>query len=239
MSGEPLQFNLWNKRDCVSSRMEKRRNRAMMTTWKVSHIFLLLLALLQTPTPSAAQNTTTTTSSPSTPSPAPLSYSTRPADVTVAVGEPAVFSCGVPEASPSLSFTLYSSHGNYTLMCPNGHLEDIPQALYGSCDVKDGESLAVWALRGTSFSDNGTRVVCKQSADPDSLAAVLHVYDNGTSYAVLIGCTIGGFFGILLVFALSYGLLWRSDSFQRCFRGNDTEDDLTEIVTKDSKKIKN
>ncbi|XP_035020723.1 uncharacterized protein LOC118114382 [Hippoglossus stenolepis] len=217
--------------------MEKRRNGEMMTTWKVSHIFLLLMALLQTPTPSSAQNTTTTTSSTSAPSPAALSYSTRPADVTVAVGEPAVFSCGVTEASPSLSFTLYSSHGNYTLICPNGHLEDIPQALYGSCDVKNGESLAVWALRGTSFSDNGTRVVCKQSADPDSLAAVLHVYDDGTNYAILIGCIIGGFFGMLLVCGLFYLMLWRSDSFRKCFRGKETEDDLTTIVTKDSKKI--
>nr|XP_019946777.1 PREDICTED: uncharacterized protein LOC109632095 [Paralichthys olivaceus]XP_019946778.1 PREDICTED: uncharacterized protein LOC109632095 [Paralichthys olivaceus] len=219
--------------------MEKRRNREMMTTWKVFHIFLLLLALLQTPTPSIAQNTTTTTTtSTSAPSPAALTYSTRPADVTVAVGEPAWFSCGVPEASPSLSFTFYGSHGNYTLICPNDHLEDIPEALYGNCEVKNGESLAVWTLRGTSFSDNGTRVVCRRSEDPDSLAAVLHVYDNGTSYAILIGCTIGGFFGLLLVCGLSYTMLWRSDSFRKCFRVKETEDDLTEIVTKDTKKIK-
>lgn len=54
-------------------------------------------------------------------------YSTRPANVKVAVGEPAEFKCGVPEGSSSLVFTFYSSHGNYSITCPEGHVEDIPQ----------------------------------------------------------------------------------------------------------------
>ncbi|XP_071326639.1 uncharacterized protein [Trachinotus anak] len=209
--------------------MENRRKAEMRTQRKVSHISLLPLALLLLTTPSSAQNTTTA----SAPNPAALSYRTRPADVTVAVGEPALFRCGVPEASPNLTFTFYGSHGNYSLTCPHGHVEDVSQALYGSCDVENGESLAVWTLRGTSFSDNGTRVVCQQSKNPDTPAAVLHVYDNGTSYATLIGCVIGGFFGILLVFGLSYTMLLRSETLQKCFRGKETEDDMTTIVTKD------
>nr|XP_046256562.1 uncharacterized protein LOC124065331 [Scatophagus argus]XP_046256564.1 uncharacterized protein LOC124065331 [Scatophagus argus] len=206
--------------------MEKRR--------KVSQKCWLLLALLQITTPSSAQNNaTTTTTSSSTMNPAHLSYLTRPADVTVAVGEPAVFRCGVPEASPNLTFTFYGSHGNYSLTCPYSHMEDIPQALYGSCEMKKGESLAVLTLRGTSFSDNSTRVVCQQSKNPDAPAAVLHVYDNGNSFSILIGCVIGGFFGVLLVAALSYAMLQRSETLQKCFRGEDTEDDMTTIVTKD------
>ncbi|XP_069549106.1 uncharacterized protein [Brachyistius frenatus] len=196
---------------------------------KDSHIFLLFLAVLQMSTPSTAQNTTTTSAS----NPAALSYRTRPADVTVEVGESAVFRCGVPEASPNLTFTLYGSHGNYSLTCPQGFVEDIPQALYGSCDMKRGESVAVWTLRGTSFSDNGTRVICQQPKNPNAPAAVLHVYDNGTSSAILIGCVIGGFFGILLVFGLSFAMLQRSETLQKCFRGKETEDDMATIVTKD------
>lgn len=42
--------------------------------------------------------------------------------------------------------------------------------------MKKGESLAVWTLKGTSFSDNGTRVVCQQAENPDAPAAYLHVY---------------------------------------------------------------
>ncbi|XP_070768758.1 uncharacterized protein [Enoplosus armatus] len=213
--------------------MEKKREGEMKKKRRVSHICLLLLALIQTTTPSSALNTTSApTTSP--PNPAALSYRTRPANVTVAVGEPAVFRCGVPLASPNLTFTFYGSHNTYNLTCPYGHVEDIPQALYGSCDMKKGESLAVWTLKGTSFSDNGTRVVCRQSRNNDAPpAAVLHVYDNGISNATLIGCTIGGFFGILLVFGLSYTMLRRSETLQKCFRGKETEDDMTTIVTKD------
>ncbi|XP_041798673.1 uncharacterized protein LOC121610563 [Chelmon rostratus] len=206
--------------------MEKRREGEMRKKTNVSHICLLLLAVLQITTPSSAQNT-------SAPNPAALIYHTRPADVSVAVGDPAVFHCGVPKESPNLTFTYYGSHGNYSLTCPYGHVEDIPQALYGSCHMKKGESLAVWTLKGTSFSDNGTRVVCQQAENPDAPAAYLHVYDNGTSYATLIGCTIGGFFGVLLVAGLSYTMLQRSETLQKCFRGKETEDDMSTIVTKD------
>ncbi|XP_040901357.1 uncharacterized protein LOC121186639 [Toxotes jaculatrix] len=217
----------------------ERRGGQMRTKRTVSPVCMLLLALLQITTPSSAQNitttivpVTTTTTSTSAPNPAALSYRTHPVDIIVAVGEPAVFSCGVPETFPNLTFIFYGSHGIYNLTCPYGHEEDIPQALYGSCYVKNGESLAVWTLRGTSFSDNGTRVMCQQLNNRDTPAAVLYVYDNGSSYATLIGCTIGGFFGILLVFGLSYITLQRSERFQKCFRGKD-EDDLTTIVSKD------
>nr|XP_040022334.1 uncharacterized protein LOC120811188 isoform X1 [Gasterosteus aculeatus aculeatus]XP_040022335.1 uncharacterized protein LOC120811188 isoform X1 [Gasterosteus aculeatus aculeatus] len=163
---------------------------------KKSKSFLLcfhLLTLLQLAAPSSAQNITTSAAD---------GFRTHPADVTVAVGEPAVFRCGVPEASPDFTFTLRGAHGNYLLTCPSGHVEDVPQALYGSCEVRNGESSAVWTLKGTSFSDNGTQVSCQQPKNPNSAAAVLHVYDNGTSHAILIGCIIGGFFGTLLVFGL-------------------------------------
>lgn len=195
---------------------------------KVSHVCLLLLALLHVVTPSSAQNTTT-----SAPDSAGLSYRTRPVNVSAAVGEPAEFRCGVPEASPNLTFTFYGSHSNHSLTCPHGHVEYIPEALYGSCEMKDGESLAVWTLRGTSFPDNDTKVVCQQLKNPDAVAAFLHVYDNGTTYSLLIGCVIGGFFGLLLVVGLLYAVLYRSDSFWKCLGGTDTEDDMTTIVTKD------
>ncbi|CAJ1062042.1 uncharacterized protein LOC117823261 [Xyrichtys novacula] len=218
--------------------MEKRKEGAR----RASHIWLLLLALLQIYTPSSVVSQSTTNSTLNTtdatttpaPNPAVLTYRTRPANMKVAVGEPAVFCCGVPDASPSLKFTLYGGHGNYTLTCPDGHVEDIPEALYGNCEMKKGESLAVWTIKGTSYSDNGTRVECQQSNNPEKRSAVLHVYDSGINYAILIGCVIGGFFGTLLVVALAFVTLQRSDTVQRCFRGGggETDDDQTTIVTK-------
>ncbi|XP_034554275.1 uncharacterized protein LOC117823261 [Notolabrus celidotus] len=197
-----------------------------------SHVWLLLLALLQIYTPSTALNTTSATTA-SAPNPTVLSYRTRPANIKVALGEPAVFRCGVPEASPNITFTLFGGHGNYSLICPQGHVEDIPQALYGSCEMKTSESLAVWTIKGTSFSDNGTRVECQQSNNPEKRVAVLHIYDNGLNRAVLIGCVIGGFFGMLLVAVLLFVLLQRSDTFQKCFRGKEGEEDLDTIITKE------
>lgn len=42
--------------------------------------------------------------------------------------------------------------------------------------MKDGESLAVWTLKGTSLSDNKTRVVCQKEDSTDAPSAVLLVY---------------------------------------------------------------
>ncbi|TMS11031.1 hypothetical protein E3U43_020024 [Larimichthys crocea] len=199
--------------------MEMRRDGE---TRKVSRMCLLLLGLLQITTPSSAENNKTS-----------LSYLTRPADIRVPVGDPAVFRCGVPQAAENLTFTFHQSQKSYNLTCPNGHNEEIALGLYGTCDQKDGELLAVWNLKGTSFSDNGTTVVCQQSNNPEVLVAVLHVYDDGLSYAILIGCTIGGFFGTVLVAGLTYIMVRRSVTLQECFKGKEEEDDMNTIVTKE------
>ncbi|CAG12871.1 unnamed protein product [Tetraodon nigroviridis] len=185
---------------------------------KVSRFSLLLLALIQT---------IRCTSAP------PLSYLTRPENVSVAVGEAAAFRCGVPESSPSVTFHFYGSHGSYSITCPHGQVEDVPQALYGSCSLKNGELMASWTLKGTSLSDNGTRVTCQGSKGAEAPAAILLVYDNGTSFSILIGCVIGGFFGTLLVAGLAFIMLQNSESVNSFFRGTQTEQDLTTIVTKD------
>uniref|UniRef100_UPI003AAE7833 uncharacterized protein n=1 Tax=Centroberyx gerrardi TaxID=166262 RepID=UPI003AAE7833 len=218
-----------------AERMEKRRKGEVKR--KFSDFCMLLLALLQLTTLTSAQNNTSTspnnTTNASSESPAALSYSTLPADITVAVGEPAVFRCGVSPASSELTLTLYGGHGNHSITCPGGAAEDIPQAVYGSCTEENGQLLAVWTIRGTSFSDNSTRVVCRRPGHPDAPVAFLHVYDDGNNFATLIGCAIGGFFGILLVFGLSYTMLRKSERLQRCFGGKEEDDDVITIVTKD------
>ncbi|XP_054897781.1 uncharacterized protein LOC129367417 [Poeciliopsis prolifica] len=199
---------------------------------KVSQICWLLLAVLQIAAPSSAQDATTSSANSTNTSAAKKisGYRTLPTDVKVAVGEPAEFRCGVPEASKSLTFTFYSCRGNYTLTCPNGQVEDIPQALYGRCEVKGGELVAIWTLKGTSFSDNDTLVVCHQSDDPEDCSAVLHVYDSGVSYATLVGCVIGGFFGVILVCGLVFLLMPKSMTIQNCLGEDEVNDDLDSIV---------
>ncbi|XP_056900164.1 uncharacterized protein LOC130531998 isoform X1 [Takifugu flavidus] len=201
--------------------MENWKTGDMRSRKKFSQFSLLFLALIQT---------ITCTSAPST---SHLSYLTRPENVSVAVGEPAVFRCGVPESSPNVTFRFYGTHGSYSLTCPDGKVEDVPQALYGSCNVKNGELMAMWTLKGTSFSDNHTRVTCQGPKSTEAPSAFLHVHDKGTSFFILIGCVIGGFFGTLLVAALAYLTLQNSESVQNCFKGKEIEEDLTTIVTKD------
>lgn len=49
-------------------------------------------------------------------------------------------------------------------------------------------------------------------------SSLLHCsQDNGISYATLVGCLIGAFFGTLLVAALFFVTLQRSESFRKCF----------------------
>lgn len=159
------------------------------------------------------------------------SYSTVPLNVTAGLGDPAKFWCGVPKTSEGLTFTFYGSAHNYTLSCPSGHIKDIPQALEGLCIEHLDELLAGWALSGTSIPDNGSKVVCQRKGHPAAPAAYLHVYDNGSGNALLIGLAIGGFFGVIIVFGLLYLMLTRSERLQICFRGkNNQPEDLTEIV---------
>lgn len=58
-----------------------------------------------------------------------------------------------------------------------------PQAVYGRCEMKNGESLATWTLLGTALPHNGTRVVCQQLSNPRALSAVLHVYGEVLKYS--------------------------------------------------------
>lgn len=214
-------------------------------------VIFVALAILQITKHTSAQNTTVssnTTVTHSTPAPPPVPssaspqspsgnsdlskiYLTLPRNLTAALGDKAEFWCGVPKSSEGLTLSFYGHAHNYTLSCPSGHMEDIPQALEGICVEHLDELLAAFLLKGTSLPDNGTRVVCQRRGHPAAPAAHLHVYDNGSGNALLIGLAIGGFFGILTVFGLMYLMLTRSERLQICFRGKRAQpDDLTEIV---------
>lgn len=214
-------------------------------------VIFVALAILQIAKHTSAQTTTvssnttvtlSTDSSASVPSSASSqpptaapgssqSYLTLPSNITVGLGDPVVFWCGVPKSSEGLTFTFYGSAHNYTLSCPSGHIEDIPQALEGFCVVHLTELLAAWVLKGASIPDNGTRVVCQSRGHPPAPVAYLHVYDNGSGNSLLIGLAVGGFFGVITVCGLLYLTLTRSERLQMCFRGKNRQpEDLTEIM---------
>lgn len=210
-------------------------------------IFVIFVALsvLQITKHTSAQNTTvssnttvapstsSSTSSPQSPSATPVpsqSYLTLPSDLTVELGDPAQFRCGVPKTSEGLTFTFYGK-SNHTLTCPSGHIQDVPQALEGLCIVHLDELLAVWVLKGTSIPDDGSRVLCQRRGHPDAPAAHLRVHDNGSGTGLLIGLGVGGFFGVITVCGLFYLMLTKSERLRICFGGKNNEpEDLTDIV---------
>lgn len=209
----------WNRRS-VGRRVKKTMKKEIMRLRRVSRFSLMLVVVLHLVRPSSAQG-------------APA-YVTRPANVTAALGEPAEFRCGVVRSSPNVTL----SYGNYSLTCPGDPLTFIPQALYGTCETHTGETVAVWTVKGTSLSDNGTRVLCMQPLDSITLVATLHVFDDRLNYFILVGCTLGGFFGILLVFGLLFITLQRSETFQKCFVGTEPEEDMVTVVTRDEQEEK-
>ncbi|KAJ8005342.1 hypothetical protein DPEC_G00145630 [Dallia pectoralis] len=160
-------------------------------------------------------------------------YATLPGNISVAVGKTATLQCGVVNSSGQLNFTLYGSRGNTTLLCPGGTTEYLAgQSIKGYCSNAGNEYLAIWLISVTSILDDNTRVVCKTPGQPE-VDGYLMVYADVSNFGTLIGCVIGGFFGILIVFGLAYVVVRRSERLQRCFRGNDSEDDDTTMVTKD------
>lgn len=204
-------------------------------------VIFVALAVLQITKHTSAQNATvssnTTVTLSTSPQPPTVtsdlskSYLVMPSNISVAVGDPVHFSCGVPKSAEGVTFMFYGSVRNYTLSCPSGHVEDIPQALVGFCIVFSDELLAAWVLKGSSIPDNGTRVVCQRKGHPPAPTAHLHVYDNGSGNALLIGLAVGGCFGVITVCGLLYLTLTRSESLQTCCRGNRRQpEDLIEIV---------
>ncbi|CAL8288961.1 unnamed protein product [Merluccius merluccius] len=109
----------------------------------------------------------------------PPASNTLPESVRVAAGKRAEFRCGVrvlPGPPTNLTFTLYGHHGNYSLVCPGGRVEESTQALYGRCEGESAKLLlAIWTINATTSSDNGTRVMCELPG-LSATAAFLTVY---------------------------------------------------------------
>ncbi|XP_063054317.1 uncharacterized protein LOC134448566 [Engraulis encrasicolus] len=165
-------------------------------------------------------------------------YTYKPENITSASGDSATFKCGISSSSSSSSSSsllVFSIQGNnnITMSCPGNVSESWTiEALKWSCSVTDGKVLAVWTVTGTSLPDNGTVFRCQVEGQPDAVG-YLWVYVSSSYFGVLIGCVIGGFFGILIVFGLIWIFLQKSESFRECFGGKQEEDECT--IVEDSK----
>lgn len=153
-------------------------------------------------------------------------YTKKPENITAATGDSATFPCGVKKSAGKVDFTIQGNN-NKTMSCP-GNDTNVWQveSLKWSCSETTNEILATWTIIGTSLPDNGTMFRCKAQGQPE-VVGHLHVFVNSSYFGVLIGCVIGGFFGILIVFGLIYVFLQRSETFRECFRGKQEDDERT------------
>ncbi|KAK1806725.1 hypothetical protein P4O66_005223 [Electrophorus voltai] len=101
-------------------------------------------------------------------------------------------------------------------------------SLSGYCEVTNLEAIAIWELSNVGSDSNDIPLVCHTSGLTDKYG-YLFVNGNSKYYAMLFGCVMGGFFGILIVFGVTYITLKRSERFQNCFKGRE-EDDMPTAV---------
>ncbi|CAL8248412.1 unnamed protein product [Lota lota] len=132
----------------------------------------------------------------------------------------------------TLTFTLYSPQNNYSMTCLGGQRNEnakVPPGRYrGECKDDQKDLVAVWSIVATKLSDNDIYVIC-QLRNQSSVAA-LTIYDSN-SFAIIIGCTIGGFLTTLLFFGAIFRIIRRSERLQQCFRGPvEVEDDVTMVT---------
>ncbi|XP_076869050.1 uncharacterized protein LOC143519476 [Brachyhypopomus gauderio] len=158
-----------------------------------------------------------------------VNFTVVPQNVTVALGKSASFQCGISSPKEvSFNFTVCRPEANYTLTCPGRSINFQTLSLSGYCQVNNTEALATWDLSTVGSDSNGIHIVCHTNGLTDKHA---YLFIDGSSkyYAMLFGCVMGGFFGILIVFAVTYITLKKSEKFQTCFKGKE-EDDIPTVA---------
>ncbi|KAG9283689.1 hypothetical protein AMEX_G2487 [Astyanax mexicanus] len=148
-------------------------------------------------------------------------YTIIPQNVTISTGNLGTFRCGVTQMPP-INFTAQRPDRNYTLTCPGPALNFPILALSGHCTGTAPDIIATWNMANVASNVNGTVFRCQAVGLSDKYA-YLWITGSSKYYAMLFGCVMGGFFGILIIFAVSYVSLKRSERLQNCFKGQDED----------------
>ncbi|KAK6469806.1 hypothetical protein HHUSO_G32221 [Huso huso] len=162
------------------------------------------------------------------------SFLNSPQNMTIARGTTALFTCAVKasQTNDSLAIGFKSkSAGNYNMLKCQGGTNEVTMVsnVEGRCK-KNGDTLeASWRIAIALMSDNETMVICNAPGIKNT-TAYLFVYDNNHNQTI-VGCAIGGFFGIIIVFGFTYLLLKRSERFQKCLKGKPVDDETTTTYT--------
>ncbi|KAK3541373.1 hypothetical protein QTP86_023073 [Hemibagrus guttatus] len=169
------------------------------------------------------------------------------------MGKSATFTCTVTPKNMSLNFTARLPTTSYVLQCPGKpvkfpsmvrdftllhqikliNLQQIPECrnsaqkngLYGNCESNDVQVTGTWQMSNIGNDVNGTAFTCIGS-DLSPVTGYLWITGASAYYLMLFGCVMGGFFGILIVFGVTYISLKRSEKLQECFKGKDEEEDV-------------
>lgn len=97
--------------------------------------------------------------------------------------------------------------------------------MYGNCDVSPTQISASWQLSNIGSDINSSAFICSVTG-LDVVTGYLIITGASTYFLMLFGCVIGGFFGILIIFILTYVSLKRSEKLRECFKGKPEDDVL-------------
>ncbi|KAF7692061.1 hypothetical protein HF521_011028 [Silurus meridionalis] len=160
-------------------------------------------------------------------------YSMVPVNTTVYMGKSTTFTCSIVPGNGMLNFTARLPLNSYTLQCPGKNLNFPSMSLYGSCDNKPNQNTASWQMSNIGSDVNGSAFIC--SGDGlDVQVGYLWITGASKYYLMLFGCVMGGFFGILIIFGVTYVSLKRSERLQECFKGKPEEEDDIEGVEEET-----
>ncbi|KAG7318021.1 hypothetical protein KOW79_019056 [Hemibagrus wyckioides] len=153
------------------------------------------------------------------------SYSNYPINTTVNMGKSATFTCTVTPNNMTLNFTVRLPQNSYVLQCPGKGIKYPSMGLYGNCEVTGSQVTGTWQMSNIGNDVNGTAFTCVGS-DLSPITGYLWITGASSYYLMLFGCVMGGFFGILIIFGVTYVSLKRSEKLQECFKGKDEDEDV-------------
>ncbi|KAM9436669.1 uncharacterized protein Hap1MRO34_001064 [Clarias gariepinus] len=159
-------------------------------------------------------------------------YVSYPTNTTVNMGKSTTFTCAVQPGNTTMNFTARLPLNTYTLQCPGSNINLPSMSLYGTCDYSATQITATWKMSNIATDVNGTTFTCSPGGLPVQTG---YLWITGASqyFLMLFGCVMGGFFGILIVFSVTYVSMKRSEKFQECFKGK-PEDDVMGGVEEES-----
>ncbi|TSK20090.1 hypothetical protein Baya_1638 [Bagarius yarrelli] len=153
-----------------------------------------------------------------------MAYTNTPVNTTVNMGKSATFTCTVTPNNMTINFTARLPYNKYELRCPGQSIKFPSMGLYGNCEVTPTQVTGTWQMLNIGNEVNNSAFICTGTGLPEHVG-FLWIAGASKYYLMLFGCVMGGFFGILIIFVVTYVSLKKSEKLQECFKGKGEDDE--------------